>query len=189
MQDFVFLQGGFMKKVFACFAALVLALALAGCAPKTEYDDKELVKIEYHGGDGMGLWGINDYRVFDFEKNIVYDITIAEEEALQEMINRAEEGQIEEILQRYNNPKTVATFTEEQEEAFVAHIRKAGIYGWKDSYKTDEVIDDGAGFSLELTFSDDSVKRTDFYYKYPRNLKKIQSYFLSDLGADMRHNR
>lgn len=111
------------------------------------------------------------------KKNIVYDITIAEEEALQEMIDRAEEGQAEEILQQYNNPKTVATFTEEQEEAFVSHIRKAGIYGWKDSYKTDEVIYDGAGFSLELTFSDDSVKRTDFYYKYPRNLKKIQSYF------------
>ena len=42
-----------MKKVFACFAALVLALALAGCAPKTEYDDKELVKIEYHDTGGM----------------------------------------------------------------------------------------------------------------------------------------
>ena len=178
-----------MKKVFACFAALILALALAGCAPKTEYDDKELVKIEYHDTGGMRVWGINDYRVFDFEKNIVYDITIAEEEALQEMINRAEEGQIEEILQRYNNPKTIATFTEEQEEAFVTHVRKAGIYGWKDSYETDEVIYDGGGFALELTFSDGTVKRTDFSFKYPRNLKKIQSYFLSDLGADMRHNR
>ena len=42
-----------MKKVFACFAALILALALAGCAPKTEYDDTELVKIEYHDTGGM----------------------------------------------------------------------------------------------------------------------------------------
>lgn len=191
-----------MKKIFlSIILALLLcvSLALTACAPKTEYDDKVVVRIEtaYYGGyvaiDSLPT------RTFDFEAGTVTDELVLDDAWMQILLDNyirepasfpeyENYDAYEEYLKdKYNNPIQIATFSNEDAESFLKKIKFQGIYTWKDRYDTGNV-DDYSRSYVEITFSDGTVKRTDFYYDKPANYKRIQKSFKNYLNIEMMWN-
>ena len=91
----------------------------------------------------------------------------------------------EEEKNTYNNPKTVTTFEDEQEEKFIKKIKSLGIYTWKDRYVTDHGVSDGGNETLKIYFTDGTVKTTYFYFKYPSTYDKVCEEFVANFGVGM----
>ena len=191
-----------MKKFLLSLISVLLAcvsFTFAACAPKTEYDDKEVVKIEtaYYGG--YVLIDSHPTRTFNFEAGTVTDELILDEtwmQSLQDEYIRDPEcfpeyenlEAYERYLQdTYNRPIQIADFSKEDAEKFLKKIKSQSIYTWKDKYDTGNV-DDYSWSYVEITFSDGTVKRTDFYYDKPANYKRIRKSFEKYLGVDMMWN-
>lgn len=172
---------------------LILALLCLGiftsCVETTEYDYKELTRIETITREGFVYIPVDYVRTFDFEALTITDeertfedaIEVLKEnyfgnEFLQKYYETYEEY-VQYLEERYNHPKLIKNITEEEKEKFIASIIHAGIYTWKEAYETDEVIHDGAGFDIILYFSDGTIKKTYFYYKYPNNFNTIENAF------------
>lgn len=188
-----------MKKfLLSIISALLVCVAFvfAACAHKTEYDDKEVVKIEtaYYGG--YVTIDSHPTRTFDFEAGTVTDELILDETWMQilrdEYIKDPEsfpeyediEAYGEFLQDKYNNPIQIATFSNEDAENLLEKIKSQGIYTWKDWYYGGNA-DDYPWSYVKITFSDGTVKRTDFYIDKPSNYKRIQKSFEKYLNADM----
>ncbi|MBD5390471.1 hypothetical protein HDR67_00445 [bacterium] len=177
------------------FISLVVCFMflLVGCnySQSTEYDEKELVKIEIITSNAFVDYFNSDshVRTFDLIQLKVTDerrLTLGEVEYLKEIYYekpslQKEYSTYEEYEQMidstYNQGKEIKQFTQDEKNAFIKAIVKNGIYTWKDSYVTDEIYHDAVGFNIHLYFSDGSKKSTHFYFKYPRNYKKIEGAF------------
>lgn len=188
-----------MKKIFlSIILALLLcvSLALTACAPKTEYDDKVVVRIEtaYYGG----YVAIDSHptRTFDFEAGTVTDELVLDDVWMQILLDEyireperfpeyenyeAYEGYLQD---KYNNPIQIATFSNEDAENLLKKIKSQGIYTWKDEY-VDYRADDLRWTYIKIIFSDGTEKRTDFYIDKPGNYKRIQKSFEKYLGVSM----
>ncbi|MDE7295928.1 MAG: hypothetical protein K2N84_01550 [Clostridia bacterium] len=168
-----------MRKFFALLLGFILALSLCGCTPKTEYDDKEIARIQSAWVEGMSAFRCDYVRIFDFETGTVTDICQADIDELPEEVlpNEYREG--------YNTPKTVTTFTEEQGQSFLKKTKSLGFLAWKDRYETDDIICDGGHETVTVTFTDGTVKSTYIYYKDPPNYEKIRTAFTDLLGASL----
>ncbi len=191
-----------MKKICCLFSVAVLLLtALVGCASKTEYDDKTVVKIVRYAVDGIVDVPFGYERVYDFTAGQVIDDTVADVEqivkeftdsynAYYDEFGEVPSGETPEeyearMRERFNHPKVLARFSREDGEQFLERAISLGIYRWKDSYRTDKVIVDGGGFSITVFFSDGAKKGTYFYFEEPSNFDRIAEVFGNYLGAPL----
>lgn len=194
-----------MKKLFGRFlcllAAVALMLAAVGCVPATEYDDKTVEKIVRHSADGMTDVPFLYERVYDFRTGQVIDDTVANVERIVEEFSASyydyfdrfgeyPAGETPEeyearMRERFNHPKVLAEFSQEDGEEFLKKVISLGIYHWEDSYDSDKVVYDGAGFTITICFSDGTEKGTSFYFEEPSNFKKIAEAFERFLGVPL----
>ena len=152
------------KKGFSLLMPFLL-MSLSGCEPKIQrYDIKS---IKYEGGSGMS-YGPTIYYL-DFENN-TFTYTL--------------KNYSKNEYQVYD----VRTFTEEQEASFIDGINEAGLLDIEDHYVTDEVIDDGYGWSLNINFYDDTSISSGGYCAEPDRLfDKCTPYFIDLCGVNFLH--
>ncbi len=191
-----------MKKIFCLFsAATLLFAACVGCAAKTEYDDKTVMKIMRYAMEGMVDVPFGYERVYDFTAGQVIDDTVADVEQIVKDFTDSYNAYYDEygevpfgetpeeyearMRERFNHPKVLARFSREDGEQFLERVISLGIYRWKDSYRTDKVIYDAAGFSITVFFSDGTKKGTYFYFEEPSNFDRIAEAFGTYLGAPL----
>ncbi|MCM1130629.1 MAG: hypothetical protein NC310_06465 [Roseburia sp.] len=177
-----------MKKVLSVILCLCFLCFMSSCTKKTEYDDKTIAKIETECIEGMGF-GFVYKRIFDFADGKVYDITLADETIINLLKGQyvadsdyyKEYASLEEyesyINSCYNTLIEIATFPEEEGKVFLKKIISLGIYTWKESYTTDEIIFDGGSENIKIFFTDGTEKRTHIYFKYPKNYERILETF------------
>lgn len=188
-----------MKKTAVLMLLTVFAAVLCGCYGKTIYDDKELLKIEYSGAEGMGMLPLAYTRTFDLAECAVIDEIRCDERTETEYIEIAKnrydaekDGDYADYMaeaENYcNTPETVGSFPSEKRDAFLEYIVQNGVYTWKDEYKTDEILHDYAGFRITFCFADGTEKETRFYAKEPKNYKKIEAAFEDYLGFELQVN-
>lgn len=169
------------KKIAVCALLLVscLSVLFSGCVPKTKYDDKTIAKIETAWSEGMGPAYLKYYsRIFDFEAGTVTDTRVADfdnvdEEFLQN-VNKDD----------FNNPKVEGTFNDKQAKALYNKIKSLGFLAWKDRYETNEIIYDGAPSTVNVYFTDGTVKSTYIYFKYPPHYDEIRAAFEDHFGVE-----
>lgn len=186
-----------MKKILvALISVLIACISLPFAACGTVYDDLEVLKIVTEWHEGMSRFGEAYTREFDFVEGSVTDTIVVKEEYLQTEIDyykeypeqfpeyyESVEQFEEELYERYNNPKTVTEFTEEQGNQLLKSITKLGFYTWKDRYETNKIIMDGGSAQVKVYFTDGTVKSTYIYYKNPKNYNKIMKAFENNLGV------
>ena len=173
-----------MNKKFLLVA--IGMILCTSCGPKeTKYDKLEISKIESIWREGFGLLPCDFTRTVDFENNTVFDTKVGNLEYVK-LDQMVENGSLtEEEKNTYNNPKTVTTFEDEQEEKFIKKIKSLGIYTWKDRYVTDHGVSDGGNETLKIYFTDGTVKTTYFYFKYPSTYDKVCEAFVANFGVGM----
>lgn len=178
-----------MKKILG----LILLMGIyffASCTQKTDFDDKTIARIETTTTEGFYYVSPPLYkRVFNFIDGTISDITIADEcllnafksQYIQDPERYKEYDSLEKfdayLHLKYNTLKEIATFKEEDGKAFLNEIISLGIYTWKESYITDDVILDASGVNIKLIFTDETEKNTYIYFKNPKNYNSILTAF------------
>lgn len=182
-----------MKRIVLIFSLLLIGLSLVGCKTiSTEYDDKEILRIET---SIQGSWdAVNYTRVFDFETGIVTDEYEVSEYSLESWLERytevperfpeyesAEEYEAY-LTSHYNNPMQISTFDDEKVEEFMKKMISYGFYTWESYHYP---MTDGTGFYLNVYFTDGTVKPARFYGVKPDRLasSKGNSFFFYNSGA------
>lgn len=164
-------------KIIVVTICLFIIGSLCGCTPKTEYDDKQIYKIETSWVEGMSLFRCDYVRTFDFQSNTVTDNWVADLDSI------AEEDSSLIDKERYNNPTVVVTFDDENGQALLKKLKSLGFLAWKDRYVTsDEVCDAGSEW-VTVYFTDGTVKSTYIYCEDPPGYDKVQSEFKERLGV------
>lgn len=182
-----------MKRIVLIFSLLLIGLPLVGCKTiSTEYDDKEILRIET---SVRGSWESVYYtRVFDFETGTVADEFEVDEDYIE---NRREwyaenpmrfpeyesaEAYEEYLTSHYNTPMQISTFDGEKAEEFMKKMISYGFYTW-ESYNYPMM--DGTGYYLDVYFTDGTVKTAKFYGVKPDWLTSSEgnSFFLYNSGA------
>ena len=136
-----------MKRIPLIIICLVLIICLSGCSwvrkiiPIKEYEGTSLISLSYESVDYMG--GISTTHVFDFENNVVTRIDF-------NPYNEQEEY----------TTVFVCEFTEEAEKKFIDSVSSYGLFNIKESYEASHTIMDGGGWTLEINYSDGSVKKS-----------------------------
>ena len=168
-----------MKKDIVGIVGLSILMFISGCSNK--YDNLEISKIEAGWQDFLDSY-VDDYlRTFDFNTNTVFDTIVVDQGHLDDLL---EIGEIKEDQKHlYNNPVTITSFDEEQEKKFVKKVKSLGLYTWKDSYETKEIINDGGSKRITIYFTDGTSKSTYFYFKFPSNYNKVGNAFENYLGT------
>lgn len=189
-----------MKKFIFPVLFCLVALFAGGCAPKTEFDEKNVKSIVVTTADGMTDVPHVYTRTFDFRTGAVTDEDVADIERLVETYAADYRWHMEQcgelpgetpeeyearMRERFNHPTAAAEFSPEQGARFLERVISLGIYTWKDRYEMQEIIYDGAGFSIAICFSDGTKKTTYFYFLYPRNFERIKEAFSAYLGVSM----
>ena len=161
-----------MKRIALIFSLFFICLSLVGCksTTPTEYDDKEILRIETVVS---GSWDSVKYcRVFDFEAGTVSDEFKESESILENRLEHYVENperhpeyataeEYEAYLNDYyNNPKQVSTFDDTKVEQFMKKILSNDFYTW-ESYLYP--ITDATGWDINVYFTDGTVKKTHFY--------------------------
>ncbi|MDE7161332.1 MAG: hypothetical protein K2N65_01085 [Anaeroplasmataceae bacterium] len=176
-------------KLWRILLAILCLGIFTSCMQSTEYDNKDLVRIETITSEGFAFVPVHYVRTFDFEGFTITDEARTTDDALEllkknyfgnEFLQKEYEtydSYVQYLEKRYNHPKRIKSVTEEEKEKFIAFIIQSGIYTWEEEYITDDIICDGAGFNILLYFSDGTVKKTYFYYKYPNNYNTIKNAF------------
>lgn len=77
--------------------------------------------------------------------------------------------------------EVVATFTEEQSQAFFKSIRELGIFDLEESYNDNDVFD-GWDWKLVIALSDGKTFESGGYAKHPKQEEAIDEAFLSLTG-------
>lgn len=162
-----------------CIAVFVIV----GCTPETEFDDMEITKIETSWQEGFAPFSGYYLRTFDFKKGKVYD-TIVTTADISDILESTSGFKAED----FNNPKRVATFTQEQAVELYENIKFLGFLAWKDEYITDDIMD-GDGSQVSVYFSDGTVKSTKIYCQYPPNYDKILNEFKERFGVNFYYER
>ena len=189
-----------MKKFFLSLISVLLicvSFTVAACAPKTDYDNKKVVKIETFYQGGEVAIDTQPTRTFNFESGTVTDELVMSEIMI-EIISNPEFHDPERYFEyynayqdylngKYNHPQIVTMFSEEDGAKFLKDIKSKGVYTWKDRYENHN-IDDLRSKYVEITFSDGTVKKTEFYNDAPNNYKRIQKSFEKYLGVSMMWN-
>ena len=167
-----------MKKVISLFFVAILAIitiSLCACEPRVAtYEGKEILKIETVWSEGFAPFPREFVRTFDFEHGKVTDTRKADEEYL-DKDNR----------KQYNNPKKIATFTEEQGQKFIDEIGALGFFDWEERYATDELVCDGGSSCIYVYFADGTEKSTRIYFMDPPNYDEIRTVFEEAFGVKM----
>ena len=176
-----------MKK-FLMLMLLLAVLYLPSCKEKTPYDDKTISKIEVEHQTSFIF--TQQIRTFDFSTLEVTDTEYVDENFIESKkkayLSHPEYYKEYENLETfeaylssiYNTPILVSTFTQESGDAFIEKVVSLGIYTWKDSYDTKDTIFDASGFSIKIYFTDDTIKSTHFFFKYPSNFEAIKKAFI-----------
>lgn len=193
-----------MKRIFTCVAfLLVLSFGLVACSDvkSTEYDDKEVQRIETRFTPGESTMNYNPTRTFDFAQGTVSDERVlfgsiefmleryAENPEYFSEYATAEEYE-EHLLSYYNSPEQISNFTAEEATALMEEIISYGFYNWKEYYDEDDVTCGGSWW-VKVTFTDGTVKQSGFYFKHPRehkaleNFDKIEAAFINSFGLEM----
>ena len=168
-----------MKRLISLFLAMCVAICLCACVPEkesysSEYDGKEISKIEASWSEGFAPFPCLYTRTFDFESGIVTDTWVADEEYL-----------YGDELEQYNNPEVIATFTAEQGKELIDKITALGFLTWEKQYITKDIIHDGGSKNVRVYFTDGVEKSTYIYFKYPANYNKICEAFENNFGVSM----
>lgn len=188
----------------------VIVTSMAGCMPKTEYDDKgavktetteyddkEVLKIETSIYGGYTLYpSVSFNRTFDFNADTVTDERYIDykESTIELLLKWYNEDPVsgyesaedyEAYLQSYyNTPELFYTFSQEQAESLLKKIKSYGIYTWKENYIR-EAVADAAWHSVSITFKDGTVKTSRFYCEYPDNFNRIAEAFNENLSVGL----
>lgn len=157
----------------------VVFFAMTGCTQETEFDDMEITKIETSREEGLAPFSGYYLRTFDFKKGKVLD-TLVTDQNISEILEYTTAFTADD----FNNPKQVATFTQEQAIELYEEIKSLGFLIWEDSYVTDDIIDDGGSARVCVYFADGTVKSTSIYFKYPPNYDKIRNAFEEHFGVN-----
>lgn len=167
------------KRLLTTIIMLCSVMLIAvGCTPKTEYDDKEITKIETSWHYGMDAFPCEYTRTFDFAEGVVYDTWVTDSD-LSELIEYSPNLEAD----KFNNPKQIATFTEEQGTKLYEKIKSLGFLAWNDEYITDEIICDGGSESVTVYFADGTVKSTKIYFIDPPKYEQIRKAFEDNFGV------
>ncbi|MDE7213561.1 MAG: hypothetical protein K2N42_03170, partial [Anaeroplasmataceae bacterium] len=156
-----------MKKILSLVLCFCFLCSISSCTKKTEYDNKTVARIEVASTTSFAY--TQRIRTFDFTTFEIIDAQYVEESYFdyqkESYISNPEffrdfdtwESYEEYLHSVYNIPKVVSTFTQEVGDAFIKKVISLGIYTWKDSYRTNDIIVDASGFSIKIYFTDDTV--------------------------------
>lgn len=184
------------KGILPLLAVLGIMTLSVGCTPKTEYDDKEIARIEtsYYGGL---VWVDARYtRTFDFTTRTVTDVCALEESWLDLLMDsyyhdpaafpdyENAEAYEAHLRTQYNAPESVSSFSKEQGEDFLERVISLGFYTWEEVYQS-EGIDDGSWQCIRIYFTDGTMKTTLLYYRYPKHYEAVKNTFSTYLGTGM----
>ena len=167
-----------MKKFFVVIACF-FTLCLCACVPheatyQTTYNSQEILKIETVWNEGFAPFRRDFVRTFDFQHGKVTDTWKADEKDLDN-----------EIREQYNNPKNIATFTEEQGQTLIDTIGALGFFDWAEQYKTDDVIYDAGTHCVNVYFADGEKKSTLIYFLDPPHYAEIREAIENAFGVTM----
>lgn len=167
-----------MRRAFILAASLIWIVSLIGCVPKTEYDDKEIVKIETTLVEGFAPFPRAFLQTFDLQAGQVTATMAADPKDFPEFLSDEERA-------RYNSPCLIQTFDDEQAAKLLARIKSLGFLAWQDRYVTTDLIDDGDSQTVAVYFADGTSKSTYIFFENPPKYKKIQSAFEEYLGVKL----
>lgn len=178
---------------------LILIFPIAGCAPKTEYGDNEIIQIKTQVGGGEVAVDALYTRTFDFIKGKITDEIVVDNKELNRLIDSynshpsdypeyAGLKQYKAYLNKqYNIPKKIADFTNAQADDFIKKVISFGICTWEDNYINQTVLDAGS-LHFVIKFRNGSEKTTDFYQQYPSNFKEIEAAFPDCFGVELQYS-
>lgn len=148
-----------MKK-FISLICLLLSFIFISCEmPIKEYQGKEIIKLTYTTIDFFG------------GNTITYEFDFIENKSYKSKNNIFDDAYLVEDL---------ATFTEEQEEIFMNKCYTYGLFSIEDLYENKNV-EDGGGWTLTITYDDDSKKESKGKNKSPKNVFDKCAYAFYDL--------
>lgn len=139
------------SKQFRYFIILILStiILLSSCSPYV-YDGPEIQSITYVTIDYFGDYR-NETRI-DLNDAIVY----------QRQYAKADE--------ETTDYEEVYTFEEKDISSFLDQFGAAGIFTLEDEYQTDDVIMDGGGWILTITYEDGSIRESTGDNVWPTEL-------------------
>ncbi|MDE5868251.1 MAG: hypothetical protein K2H02_04835 [Anaeroplasmataceae bacterium] len=186
------------KLLIQLFLFVIVIMLMVGCTSKTktEYDDKQVAKIETRLYNGEGIVGYR-MRLFDFQTGNVTDEAVISDIEFDFLLQLYMEDpssypeykyeNIEQykeyLLANYNVPVKVAEFSKEDFNEFVCAAKSFGIYTWQESYVDDGICDATSKYII-ITFADGTTKTTHCYQKYPKNFNKVEEAFKDYLSAN-----
>ena len=167
-----------MKRTLFCLICLLCVVVFCGCAPKTEYDDKEVIKIETSWFEYMSGFWCELVRTYDFQTGEVIDTWVADAEEVEENVAPYN-------IERYNNPKTVASFSEKDAKKFLKKEKSLGLYAWEEKYDYPVICDGGRVEKVTIFFSDGTTKTTKIFFYEAPNYDEIKKAFEDYFGVTM----
>ncbi|MDE6441441.1 MAG: von Willebrand factor type A domain-containing protein [Clostridia bacterium] len=138
----------------------------------------EISKIETSWQEGFGPFPRSFVRTFDFKKGNVTDTWVAETESDLKDLDETERN-------KYNNPKLITMFSQTKAQEFITQVKSLGLYNWKYSYESPDIVIDGGSQKITICFSDGTEKSTVIQIENPPKYKEVQSAFETYLGANM----
>lgn len=148
-----------MKKLLSYIGLLLSSIFISCEMPLKKYQGKEIIKLTYSTIDFFG--GNTTTYEFDFIENKSYKCKN----------NVFDDSYLVEDL---------ATFTEEQEEIFMNKCYTYGLFSLKELYE-DKNVDDGGGWTLTISYVDNSKKESNGINKSPNNVFDKCAYAFYDL--------
>lgn len=148
-----------MKKLISLICLLLSFIFISCEMPIKEYQGKDIIKLTYSTIDFLG------------GNTITYEFDFIENKSYKSKNNVFDDSYLVEDL---------ATFTEEQEEIFMNKCYTFGLFSLKELYE-DKNVDDGGGWTLTITYDDDSKKESIGKNKSPKNVFDKCAYAFYDL--------
>lgn len=147
-------------KRFISLICLLLSFIFISCEmPIKEYQGKDIIKLTYSTIDFFG------------GNTITYEFDFVENKSYKSKNNIFDDAYLVEDL---------ATFTEEQEEIFMNKCYTYGLFSIEDLYENKNV-EDGGGWTLTITYDDNSKKESKGKNKSPNNVFDKCAYAFYDL--------
>ena len=165
----------------------------AGGTTETDYDNKQVSKIETRLYNGEGFVGYR-MRLFDFESGTVTDKAVISESDFNYLLQLyidypigypeydSTEQYREYLLSNYNVSVPVAEFSQEDGNEFISAAKSFGLCKWRESY-IDEFICDATHEYIITTFTDGTTKTTHCYCEYPEGFDKVKEAFNDYFGV------
>ncbi|MCL2675042.1 MAG: hypothetical protein FWE84_00385 [Firmicutes bacterium] len=161
-----------MKKTVAVFAVILSIFCISifdGCG--NEYKNKVIVSIEFGSTDYMGGRMYNKF--YDFQK---MNYSTQHLWGAEPYPDHWEQEDID-LWDSLANYQVRGTFTEEKAAEFFENIKKHGIFELKKRYEPKELILDGGGWCLTITFDDGTAFTSSGSNCSPKQFKEIRKDF------------